>query len=252
MPGSSRKQDAARTGAEGAVQVRPPGSIVKRIEVAEVPLGEVAGLIRENHYTHSCAAVASHAFGVYLNGELLGAAVITTGAARSHRLLTAARPSDVVTLSRLWLSDCLPKNSESRVLGVICRRLRAHGYKALVTFADPAAGHVGTIYRAAGFRFLGRTGPEPYLIIDGAVCHPRSVSSALGSNDVGHLRRTGIEATRVRTIPKFRYVVPLDKTWGWRVRRSPNDSSSRNLAEEGAWEGQWTDHDTRPADVPKA
>src|SRR5436853_65927 len=118
---SSRKQDAAPTSAERAVQVRPRRSILKRLEVREVPLAEVRALIEREHYSRSCPAVASHAFGVYLGRQLVGAVVVTNGSSRAHRLLGAAGPQHVVTLSRLWLSDRLPRNAESRVLGVIVR-----------------------------------------------------------------------------------------------------------------------------------
>src|SRR5207302_209836 len=138
--------------AEMAAQTRPRRSILKRIEVRAVPLAAVAPLIEREHYLRSAPAAASLAFGIYVGKRLEGAAILTNGARNVHRVLAAAESEDVVTLSRLWLSERLPKNSESRVLGVIVRLLRREGqYKALVTFADPEAGHDGTIYRAAGF-----------------------------------------------------------------------------------------------------
>jgi len=215
---SFSEQDAAASTAERAVQVRPRRSINKRLEVREVPLSEVRDLIERNHYTHSTPAASSRAFGVYLGCRLEGAAVFTPGARHAHRLFVAARPADVLTLSRLWLSDRLPRNAESRVLGVVVRMLRREGrHKVLVTFADPAVGHDGTIYRAAGFRYLGRTQAEASLLIHGRERHPRSVWDAFGSNDVGHLRRTGVEAGRVRTEPKHRYAVAIDPGWAWRL-----------------------------------
>src|SRR5438093_868437 len=105
---SSRKQDAAPTSAERAVQVRPRRSTVKSLEVREVPLPVVRDLIERNHYSRSCPAAALHAFGIYARRRLRGAAVVTIGALRSHSLLEAGRPGDVVTLSRLWLADSLP------------------------------------------------------------------------------------------------------------------------------------------------
>src|SRR6266571_3086841 len=109
---SSRKQDAAPSSAEGAVRVRPRRSILKRLEVREVPLAEVRALIEREHYTRSAPAVASQSFGVFLGCKLEGAAILTPGARNAHRLLMAARPEDVVTLSRLWLSERLPRNAE--------------------------------------------------------------------------------------------------------------------------------------------
>jgi hypothetical protein len=219
------------------VQVRPRRSTVKSLEVREVPLPVVHDLIERHHYTHSTPAAASRSFGVYLRGKLEGAAILTPGARNAHRLLSAARRENVITLSRLWLSDRLPKNAESRVLGIIVRVLRQEGrYKALVTFADPEAGHDGTIYRAAGFRYLGTTQAEAVLVIDGRPVHRRSVASAYGSNHVGHLSRTGVPATRLRTEPKHRYAVAIDPAWAWRLPlecRTPVGQSGEARSEEG-------------------
>jgi hypothetical protein len=155
---------------------------------------------------------------VFLDGEVEGAALLTPGARNAHRLFAAARAEDVVTLSRLWLSDRLPRNAESRVLSIIIRILRRDGrHKILVTFADPAVAHAGGIYRAAGFVYLGVTQPETVLLIGGSARHPRSAFSALGSNDVGHLSRTGVAVVRARTEPKHRFAVAIDPTWRWRL-----------------------------------
>lgn len=110
-----------------------------------------------------------------------------------YRLLGAARPKDEVTLARLRLSDTLPRNSESGVLGIVLRHLRrTKNWKLVLSYADPA-GHVGTIYRASGWAYLGPTDPEGYVrLADGHLHHPRSVYNRYGSNHVGHLRATGI------------------------------------------------------------
>ena len=119
MPGSFRKQDAAASTAERAVQVRPPGSILKALRVRRVALAEVADLVRENHYLHSAPAAATVAYGVFLAQDLVGAAILTPGAKNAYRILAGARSRDVATLARLWLADEIPRNAESRVLGVI-------------------------------------------------------------------------------------------------------------------------------------
>ena len=63
-------------------------------------------------------------------------------------------------------------NNESRVLGLILRALRREGtYKLLVSFADPSAGHVGTIYQASGWTYLGTTDPERYFLLHGVRVH---------------------------------------------------------------------------------
>jgi hypothetical protein len=141
---------------------------------------------------------------------------------QGHKLLAGARPEHVITVARFWLADDLPGNSESRVLAVVMRYLRRHtAYRLALTYADPVAGHTGTIYRAAGWLYLGQTESGGYVDLgDGSLSHPRSVFTRFGTNRIHHLRATGIPAARVRVPGKFRYAHVLDAAWGWRLRRS--------------------------------
>jgi len=124
-----------------------------------------------------------------------------------------------LTLACFWLADDLPKNAESRVLAYMLRWLRRHGtWKAVVSFADPAAGHVGTIYQATGWLFVGTTAAESYIDVAGVgLCHPRSVYTRYGTNKATHLTATGVPASRVRTAPKLRYIHVLNPSWRWRL-----------------------------------
>jgi hypothetical protein len=161
-------------------------------------------------------------FGVRLGDELVGACVFTAGARHAHRLLAGARPADVATLARFWMADGLPPNNESRVLALILHELRRDGgFRLLVSFADPAAGHVGTIYQASGWTYLGETEPERYFVLDGQRIHPRSASARFGSNSVAHLRRTGLAVVAHKSPPKHRYAYVLDPSWRWRLRGTP-------------------------------
>lgn len=217
---SSNEQDARETKREVAVQSRPRRSIVKALKVCPVMPSVVKLMIESEHYLHSMPGGVLRCFGVYLDGELVGAVTFTSGARQGHRLLSAARPQDVTTLSRLYLSDELPKNSESRVLSVVLKVLRRETpVKLILSYADPAVGHMGTIYQASGWTYLGQTEPNTYVDLgDGKLLHPRSVYNRFGSNAIGHLRATGIRATRRRVGGKHRYAYVLDPAWRWRLR----------------------------------
>ena len=221
MRRSSKRKDAARSSAEMAVRDRPRrSSQVKSLRVETVAPSVVAVLIEREHYLHSMPAVVARCFAVFSADELGGAVVFTSGARLAHRLLAGGRPGDVVTLARLWLSDSLPKNSESRVIGYVLRTLRREArWKLVLSYADPVAGHRGTIYRASGFVYLGQTEAESsFLLSDGCLHHPRSVFDRYGSNSLRHLRATGVPVSAVTFPGKYRYAYPLDPSWRWRLR----------------------------------
>lgn len=65
-------------------------------------------------------------------------------------------------LARLWISDDMPKNAETFLIAKAVKFVRRHrpDVEFLVSYADPAAGHTGTIYKAANWIADGRTDME--------------------------------------------------------------------------------------------
>jgi hypothetical protein len=65
-------------------------------------------------------------------------------------------------LARLYLLDEVPQNAETWLIAQSVKWIRRHRPEVfnLVSYADPIAGHKGTIYRAANWREDGRTDNE--------------------------------------------------------------------------------------------
>ena len=154
------------------------------------------------------------AFGIFVGARLLGALTLGAGPMNGHRLVAGAVPDDAITLTRLWLDDQLPRNSESRVLGIVLRSLRRHtSLRFVLTYADPSADHVGTIYMAGGWLYVGLSEATPlYDLGDGVARHSRTVAHAIGTHSLKHFARHGIEVRVVPQARKHRYVYLLDPT----------------------------------------
>ncbi|MEE9249125.1 MAG: DNA methyltransferase [Dehalococcoidia bacterium] len=184
-----------------------------------VPISIARRIIEAHHYLHSLPAGTRVAFGVLLGTRLLGALTLGVGPKQAHSLVEGATPDDCLTLTRLWLSDLLPPNSESRVLGVVLRALHRHtNLKFLISYADPAQGHVGTIYQATGWVYTGLSEPMPlYDLGDGIARHSRSLSHAFGTHSLTHFKRHGISVKLVHRAAKHRYIYFLDPSWRERL-----------------------------------
>lgn len=65
-------------------------------------------------------------------------------------------------LARLWISDDIPANAETWAIAASVRYIKreCREVRMLVSYADPSAGHVGTIYSAANWARDGRTDGE--------------------------------------------------------------------------------------------
>lgn len=206
-----------------ADQVTGPGSsprtALQSIRVAPVPLSVAKVPIVRHHYLHSAPGGTKLAFGVFMESRLMGAMTIGCGPAQAHCLVEGAERNDCLVLTRLWLSDELPHNSESRVIGIVLRSLKKNtSLKFLISYADPSQGHVGAIYQACGWVYTGLSSAmHLYDMGDGIARHSRSFSHAFGSHSLKHFARHGIEVKTVPQARKHRYVYFLDRNWQERL-----------------------------------
>ena len=196
-----------------------PSLALHELRLIPLSLAEAKKLIVRHHYLHSLAGGSKLSFGVVLKTRLLGALTFGVGPYLGYKMVRDASPEDVVTLTRLWLADALPRNSESKVLGIVLRSLkRDTGLKFVLAYSDPAAGHYGVIYQATGWLYTGLSSATPlYDIGDGTLHHSRSLAHQLGSHSIHYLTLQGIN---IRTVPqsaKHRYIYFLNESWRSRL-----------------------------------
>ena len=194
-------------------------AILRSLIVAPIPTAVAREIISRNHYLHSFPGGTILSLGILFGSRLLGAITLGVGPYLGYRLVEGACRDDCVTLTRLWLSDQLPLNSESRVLGMVLRSLRKDtSLKFVVAYSDSAVGHTGVIYQATNWLYTGLSSATPlYDIGDGILHHSRSLAHQLGSHSIRYLTSQGI---RPRTVPqsaKHRYIYFLNKVWSSRL-----------------------------------
>ena len=196
-----------------------PSSALHALQLTPISHIEARNLILPNHYLHSLPGGTKLSLGIFLNAKLLGALTFGVGPYFGYRIVNDASPDDVVTLTRLWLSDELPSNSESKVLGIALRSLkRDTSLKFVLAYSDPSVRHLGTIYQATNWLYTGRSSATPlYDIGDGILHHSRSLAHSLGSHSIRYLTSQGINVKTVPQSAKHRYVYFLDPSWRSRL-----------------------------------
>lgn len=131
----------------------------KDLRVAPIAAKDAAALVRRVHYSGKVVNNSQLHFGVFLGGRLEGA--MQFGPSLDKRkvqgLVEGTGWNGFIELNRMAFSDRLPRNSESRALGVAMRLIRKHypHIEWVISFADGAQCGDGTIYRAAGFVLTG-------------------------------------------------------------------------------------------------
>lgn len=127
----------------------------KDLRVAPISQQDAAALVRRVHYSGKVVQNSQLHLGVFLDGKLEGA--MQFGPSLDKRkvqgLVEGTGWNSFLELNRMAFSDRLPRNSESRALGVALRMIRTHypHIEWIVSFADGTQCGDGTIYRASGF-----------------------------------------------------------------------------------------------------
>lgn len=125
-------------------------------------------LIAAHHYSGSAANTSVHAHGLYRGYALVGATLWMPPTANAAKALAlrylgdASRHKEVLVLSRCALIPGMPQNTAGILLASSERLVRRDPrWTVLVTYADEAEGHDGTLYKATGWIDDGLTRAEP-------------------------------------------------------------------------------------------
>lgn len=204
----------------------------KDIRVAPICAEAANALVRRVHYSGKVVRNSQLHLGVFLDGRLEGA--MQFGPSLDKRkligLVEGTKWNEFIELNRMAFSEALPRNSESRALGVAMRLIRKHypQLKWVVSFADGTQCGDGTIYRASGFALTGITeSMNLALLPSGQVIHkmtlesnPTSPRPELGGATYYSVTggrynfRRYVEHVRGKILPGFqlRYLYFLDAT----------------------------------------
>lgn len=173
-------------------------------------------LIVENHYSHKWTS-CRYAIGLFDKNEIIGVAVygFPVGRQTVKSITPNLKNSDVLELTRLWLIDDAPKNSESYFLGKTFDWLRKNTTaKVLISYSDPMQNHLGVIYQATNWLYQGNNTMivKGYLHkINGELMHPRSVFALYGTTKEKDLMKVDSNYEKIEMKKKHRYLYILHK-----------------------------------------
>jgi hypothetical protein len=126
----------------------------KICQVIEGPRSAVQSMIN-SHYLGKWPGVVRCVLVMVAKGEPVGMCIYAEPPMQSN----VRYGGKGFELARLWISDTVPRNAETWLIAQSVRFVKRKwpALKYLVSYADPSAGHRGTIYKAANWSFDGRT-----------------------------------------------------------------------------------------------
>lgn len=137
---------------------------------------EADSAIKKYHYSHKTTKNRFLSFSVN-NG--LGYLQLGYGIrpALKHKISLLITKENYCEFDRMWLSDELPKNSESQVISLLISYIKQtyQRIKFIITYADESAGNSGIIYKATNAIILESKPVEFYVLATGERVHPVSM-----------------------------------------------------------------------------
>lgn len=143
----------------------------EQARIIECKFKDIRHIFEEFHYKkgHMGGGIST-CFALYIDGKLSGGAVL--GLPRHE-----AKYPKAIDIRRMACLDSAPKNSESFFIGQIRKWVRDKtDFESILSYSDMTVGHMGTIYKASGFKDVGTTAPSKYIEWNGKTYHPRSLS----------------------------------------------------------------------------
>jgi hypothetical protein len=153
-------------------------------QIRPIPYKLAMRMVVQNHYLHR-KAPCSFAFGLFDKeaGEFIG--VITYGTPSSAPLRRGicgdSEKNNVIELTRLWVKDGTPKNTESFFIGNTIKKIDK---EIVVSFAEISAGHKGVVYQATNWLYTGLSAKRTDWTIEGVSLHGQTLADRYTSEQI--------------------------------------------------------------------
>jgi hypothetical protein len=145
-----------------------------RFQVKEISRKTANDIIVNNHYSGKFYSASYIHLGVYFDGDLKG--VLQFGYAMNPAsqasVVADTEQDEYLELNRMWMSDDMPRNSESKAIGYAIKYIKRKypKIKWIQSFADERCGGLGVMYQAANFDYFGEH-TATFWELDGVVYH---------------------------------------------------------------------------------
>lgn len=176
-------------------------------EVWAIETSVAQAVVKKHHYLKRSAS-AMFTFGLFEGMNLIGVAIYGKPASPSLcvGICGPEESQNVIELTRLWIEDDTPKNTESFFIGKTLKLLPID-FDIVVSYAEIGAGHAGVIYQATNWLYTGLSDKHVEWRLDGeSAKHSRHLFDEHGGLD-GAKKIYGDRLQKHERGRKHRYVM---------------------------------------------
>ena len=169
------------------------------------------------HYSKSMPAGKTVKCGVWEGGNYIGSVIFSRGSNKAIGRPYGLSQYEVCELARVALAE--HENFTSKIVAIAMKQLaKQKGLRLVVSYADPREGHIGGIYQAMNWIYVGKSSGDdlrnhPYEAPNGRIVHWRTMSGILARLGKPHTHAAAVALGYkiLEFIPKYKYLYPLDR-----------------------------------------
>jgi hypothetical protein len=191
----------------------------KDLEMVIMKPAEAKDFMKKHHYTRT-ASKCKYGFGFYYKGNLSTVIIYgqPSGKFLAQSLWENGNEKQCLELVRLFSFDWSIKNTESYCISQSIKYLKKNHpeIKMLVSYADASMGHIGYIYQASNWLYVGKSNGEREFYIDDKREHRRELYDKYGTSSIKKLKELLGERFRVSEDKHFKnkYIYVLGRNKG--------------------------------------
>lgn len=225
---------------------------VRDLVVQPIALADAKPVVLRHHYMQTWPQGARLALGVWhpptAHSMLLGVLVFgysTATEAKVARLVAGLKRDEYLEMQRMWISDRLGHNVESRVLSLAMIRLRTESHvRLVVTHAGGCKNDCGIVYQASAWLYFGRDRCTDFYLTASGAYKNLVAGMRFGRVDAkGRTRQQVGEALfgpgRIVEAWRYHYAYPVDR--GLRRRLAPRAQAYPKDSERYRFNQSWQD-----------
>lgn len=151
----------------------------KIIKLKDCSHPKINAFVKRNHYSKAVSRGNKYVFALVVSNKLCGVATFGTPVGNRCQDLYSTGLGDVLECKRFCLAPGAKKNTASWFMAKCIKQLkRISNIETILSYADPNAGHGGTLYKAANFKYLGlqaKATQAVMMVKNGKLYHNRVV-----------------------------------------------------------------------------
>jgi len=133
---------------------------VDKISIKIIDRDTAKQIVIKKHYMKTFPAGAALFYGIFHGGlkTVRGVAVFGKSSSTNSKCkIFGIKENEILEMQRLWVSDLLGHNAESKILSLIMKNIKQNApqIKVIWTYAGGCKDDCGIVYQSSGFMFLG-------------------------------------------------------------------------------------------------